>query len=99
MIPHTTGLMKKDPEMGVQALSPLYKQGRIRLPGKNSNNHLQAFIEQHLHWPMGKYDDQVMADWFVEAQWDNVSIKINRAPALWRPTWMKESERGLRVGT
>lgn len=98
MIPHTTGLMKRDPDMGVQALSPLYRQGRVRLPGRGGNAHLQAFIEQHLHWPMGKYDDQVMADWFVEAQWSNVSVKVNRTPALWRPTWVRGSERGLRIG-
>lgn len=99
MVPHTTGLMKSDPELGVQSLSPLYKDGRVRLPGKNSNNHLQAFIEQHLHWPSGKYDDQVMADWFVEAKWSEVSVKIHGGPSLWRPTWLKGSERGLRVGT
>src|ERR1044071_9032832 len=96
LIPHTTGLMKSDPELGVQSLTPLFRDGKIRLPGKGGNNHLQAFIEQHLHYPAGKWTDQVMACWFLEAQWQSVSGRFQKSPSLWRPSWMRNNERGLK---
>lgn len=94
-VPHTTTIKKNDPQYGVQALSPLFQFGQMRLPGKGENPHLQEFIGQLLAWPTLKYDDLLMSCYFLEAAWQNVSVNFQKTPTFWRPSWMRNERRGI----
>lgn len=94
-MPHTTTLKKNDPDYGVQALRSMFQFGKLRLPGKGEHEHLNEFLSQCYAWPAGKYDDLVMSAYFLEAQWQNVSIPLRRASTLWTPTWLRGRERGI----
>lgn len=95
-VPHQTGILKNDPDYGVQALAPLFQYGKVRLPGRGENEGVNDFVQQLLQWPdTGKYNDLVMSAWFLEAQWNNISWGHRNTPRLWTPSWMKETTRGL----
>jgi hypothetical protein len=70
VIPHSTGLNKLDPVMGVWSLGVDFKAGRIRLPygdsdGRYASDHL---INEVLAYPYGDTDDVVMSLWFMKAR-------------------------------
>ena len=69
LIRHTTGGQNKsDPEYGVQTLAPVYKSGRVRLPGNlidGSRSKVAPFIKELTEYPHGNTTDMVMAHWFL----------------------------------
>ncbi len=97
LIPHTTTIKKNDENYGVQSLRTLFEFGKIRLPGRGENEHLNEFINQCYAYPTGKYNDLVMSAYFLEAQWSNVCSPLRQTPTLWTPNWLRSSPRGLRA--
>ena len=99
LIPHYTHSRNKgDPDYGVQMLAPLYKHGRIRLPGKQRTEarpHALLLVNEVTKWSPDGHgsatDDCVMAQWFLEHNLPNISLPKGNETPLWRPTWMKEA--------
>ena len=99
LIPHYTHSRNKgDPDYGVQMLAPLYKHGRVRLPGKQRTEarpHALLLVNEVTKWSADGHgsatDDCVMAQWFLEHNLPNISLPKGNVTPLWRPTWMKEA--------
>ena len=74
--PHTTGVNKADPVMGVEGLLPTrYMSGLKHLPKKQGMevlNFLRAFEKELTTYPFSETDDCVMADWLGEHNLDHV---------------------------
>ena len=65
LIGHQTTNNKSDPKYGVQALAPLYRSGRVRLPGRlDARLASLKLVDEVTKWPFGSTDDQVMSQWF-----------------------------------
>lgn len=67
LVAHDTTNNKSDPNYGVQALGPLYRSGRVRLPGRQNDGSRLAslkLVDEVTKWPKGSSDDQVMSQWF-----------------------------------
>lgn len=67
LVAHDTTNNKSDPKYGVQALAPLYRSGRVRLPGRQNDGSRLAslkLVDEVTKWPQGSSDDQVMSQWF-----------------------------------
>lgn len=96
LIPHQTHVNKSDPELGITALKPLYKYGKIRLPspGARGNIHYQVrnLYEEVTTWPDGRTDDCVMAQWFLEWNLPNLVPRAEPLPRMWRPSWLKKAD-------
>jgi len=96
LIPHYTHSRNKgDPKYGVQMLAPLYRSGRVRLPGKQgtaARPHSLLLINEVTKWnPEGtgsRTDDCVMAQWFFEHNLEKLYTPYIDLPKQWRPTWM-----------
>jgi len=95
LIPHFTARNKADPKYGVQMLGPLYRHGRIRLPGKQNTHariHSMLLTNEVTKWnPEGtgsRTDDQVMAQWFLEHNIDKLYDLDEEPTTLWRPSWL-----------
>jgi hypothetical protein len=93
IIGHDTGLNKLDPEYGPQMLAGLYRSGRVRLPGKQFTGARLAsmkLVDEVTRWPEGRYDDCVMAEWFLEFQMQRQYVDHEPQPKAWRPSWLRE---------
>lgn len=69
IVRHNTGVNKLDASLGVSSLSTIYRQGRVRLPGKQTDGSRLAslkLVDEVTRHPHGGTDDQVMAQWFGE---------------------------------
>jgi hypothetical protein len=91
IIGHETHRNKADPKMGVTSLAPHYRFGRKRLPGKQMDPGRPAamkLVDEVTKWPLGRYDDCVMADWMGE--WNLPQIWQPQRPRAVqrRPSWM-----------
>ena len=99
LVPHYTHSRNKgDPKYGVQMLAPLYRLGRIRLPGKQRTDarpHSLLLVNEVTKWnPEGtgsRTDDCVMAQWFVEHNLEKLYTPMSEPLKLWRPSWVTES--------
>ena len=96
LVPHYTHSRNKgDPKYGVQMLAPLWKVGRIRLPGRRDTEarpHSLLLVNEVTKWNAegtgARTDDCVMAQWFFEHNLDNLhtpTIVNNRQK---RPSWI-----------
>lgn len=98
LIPHQTHRNKGDSQYGVQMLAPLYKQGKIRLPGKQrtaARPHSLLLVNEVTKWnPEGtgsRTDDEVMAQWFVEYNLERLwTPSIENMKRQWRPSWLRD---------
>jgi hypothetical protein len=97
---HTTGRLKSDPELGVQALSPVFQRGLIRLPmadalanDASKDPHMHELIKQVTQYPHGTKDDIPMALWFFEANKDKLRPRRKPKTDQARPTFMSAFER------
>jgi hypothetical protein len=95
LVPHYTSRNKGDPKYGVQMLAPLYRHGRIRLPGKQGTAariHSLLLINEVTKWnPEGtgsRTDDCVMAQWFLEHNLERLYTPSIESPLQQRPSWM-----------
>lgn len=94
IVPHTTTVKKLDPEFGPLILQNAWKTGRVRLPGSNVTNARVAslkLVDEVTRYPSGRYDDQVMAEWFLEANLPSIASSSLSIPRRWVPTWMKRA--------
>lgn len=92
----TTGANKSDAKYGVHALAPLYRDGRIRLPGRQGDNSRLAslkLVDEVTKHPFGTTDDQVMSQWFGVWNLERLYTPANLAPVRLHPGLA--SHRGL----
>jgi hypothetical protein len=69
VVPHKTGLNKRDSQTGVEALLPnLFRQGLMRIPRGDSESlrFAQSYAKELVSYPEGLTSDLVMATWFSE---------------------------------
>ena len=97
LVPHYTHSRNKgDPKYGVQMLAPLYKAGRVRLPGKQqtaARPHSLLLVNEVTKWnPEGtgsRTDDCVMAQWFMEHNLEKIyTPSMENVARQWRPSWL-----------
>ena len=65
--PHYTNRGNKpDPELGVQAMSPIFENGEVHIPWGNpaSQRKMQPLVDELIQYP-GRTTDTVMATWFA----------------------------------
>lgn len=100
IIGHTTGTKKKDPDLGVQTLGPIYRRGQIRIPmrdslvnGVNRDLIMHQLIKQVTQYPNGTHDDIPMSQWFFEANSDKFRPRIGENGQLTRPGFAQAFER------
>jgi len=93
LIPHQTAANKSDPEYGIEVLKPIYRYGQVRLPYRAGPAYLASakLIEEVTHWPMGRSDDCVMAQWFLEWHLPRLLPVGKLLPRMQRPTWLREA--------
>jgi len=76
---HYTSLEKKiDSKLGIEAMAPMMENGYFRVPYKSMGDKRKCkeLVEEFIYWPLGQYDDIVMASWF---SWRVIErIKRNR---------------------
>ena len=96
LVPHYTHSRNKgDPKYGVQMLAPLWRVGRIRLPGKQRTEarpHSLLLVNEVTRWnPEGtgaRTDDCVMAQWFLEHNLEKLYVPQATGVKQWRPSWV-----------
>jgi hypothetical protein len=96
LVPHYTHSKNKgDPKYGVQMLAPLYRTGRVRLPGKQGSAarpHSLLLVNEVTKWnPEGtgsRTDDCVMAQWFFEHNLEKIHTPEVESVRQWRPSWL-----------
>lgn len=99
IIPHSTQRNKTDSEFGVQMLAPLYREGKIRLPGKDAGMvgavKLIDEVTRYTGDPATgtRTDDCIMAQWFFEFQLPHIKGRFSRPKKAWRPTWFNGQPR------
>lgn len=86
---------KPDPKYGPQVLANVYRHGKVRLPGRQLTRARFTslkLVDQVTKWPRGAYDDQVMAQWFLNWRLPRLA-KVELADTgghLWTPpSWAK----------
>lgn len=74
ILPHSTGARKLDPDLGIWIVGPHWEHGRVRLPGANPavREAVRPLVEQVTQAPYGKLSDQMMAEWFMEANMHHI---------------------------
>ena len=98
LVPHYTHSRNKgDPKYGVQMLAPLWRLGRVRLPGKQNTQarpHSLLLINEVTRWNAegtgARTDDCVMAQWFLEHNLEKLYIPSIVNDRQWRPTWISD---------
>ena len=95
---YTHSRNKGDPKYGVQMLAPLWRLGRVRLPGKQNTEarpHSLLLINEVTRWnPEGtgsRTDDCVMAEWFLEHNLEKIYVPSIINNRQWRPTWISSA--------
>lgn len=88
IIPHQTTSNKSDPNYGVWSLAPHYRFGRIRLPAAGqAKMAVQRLVNEVTRYPDARYDDQVMAQWFMEWNLPRLSVAGVEEAVMDRPSW------------
>lgn len=95
VIPHTTGINKLNPELGVQSTKNWFKHGNIRLPGKNdgSRSLVMPLVEEATRYqpskPKATSDDCLMMLWFMTFHYTKIAkpARHGEKPKLSVPSW------------
>jgi hypothetical protein len=76
-------------------LAPLWRVGRVRLPGKQRTEarpHSLLLVNEVTRWnPEGtgaRTDDCVMAQWFLEHNLEKLYVPQAAGVKQWRPSWI-----------
>jgi hypothetical protein len=97
LVSHNTGRNKADAEMGVHALAPQFRHGRVRLPGHNlTRPYVLPLYNEVTRYPDSATTDLTMACWFL--LWNAPQLftrKIAKPPTFNRPSWIRERQRGF----
>ena len=87
------------PKYGVQMLAPLWRVGRVRLPGKQNTEarpHSMLLVNEVTRWNAegtgARTDDCVMAQWFLEHNLEKLCIPTMINNRQWRPSWMSNDD-------
>jgi hypothetical protein len=96
LVPHYTHSRNKgDPKYGVQMLAPLWRVGRVRLPGKQRTEarpHSLLLVNEVTRWNAegtgARTDDCVMAQWFLEHNLEKLYVPQTDGAKQWRPSWI-----------
>lgn len=89
VIAHATTQNKSDATYGIRSMSPLFKSGRVRLPGNQDDGSRLAslkLVDEATRWPNGATDDTVLAMWFGWWNLESISSPWGRAIQT-RPSW------------
>lgn len=94
IIPHETTSTKSDLKYGVTSLGAHWRYGRVRLPGRDLASRAVArlLVDEVTHYGVGghvgaRYDDQVMAEWFLEWNLPNLATPRASNTRYDRPSW------------
>jgi hypothetical protein len=82
VIKHDSHRNKTDPKYGVQALGPLYRHGRVRLPGdvtSGSRKKVTQLVTEVTRYPESNTEDCLMAQWFGEFNLSSIA-PVNSGP-------------------
>jgi hypothetical protein len=100
VVPHTTGANKADPNFGVEILGPLYREGKVRLPGFGlGKTNSVKLISEVTHYRVGviggglRYSDCMMSQWFFENNLPNIRSRVREVQAATRPSWVQPRQR------
>lgn len=94
VLPHQTSKTKQDPKFGVQRLAPLYRFGKVRLPGAaDARTTSLKLIDEVQKYPLGRYFDLGMSQWFVEVALPKIKPTTKSLPMLPRPSWQRHGAR------
>lgn len=94
VIPHQTSKTKQDPKFGVQRLAPLYRFGKVRLPGAPAARTTSLkLIDEVQKYPLGRYFDLGMSQWFVEVALPKLRPRSKDLPLLPRASWQRRGAR------
>lgn len=99
IVRHNTGTNKLDDKLGVSVLSTVYRQGRVRLPGKQTDDSRITslkLVDEVIRHPHGRTDDQVMAQWFGEWNLERLYTPANYEAPRMHGAW-GAVDRGLRL--
>ncbi len=98
VVPHTTGINKLDPQLGIQGVRDWFRHGRIRLPGNNdgSRHTVMPIVTEATRYepakPKARPDDCLMMLWFMTFHYAKLTKDWNRdpnrQPALAVPSWL-----------
>jgi transcriptional regulator with XRE-family HTH domain len=85
----TQGANKNQALYGIGSLPSHFKYGRVRLPygDEMARRVANRMIEEVLAYPRGRYDDAVMAYWFLEWNLPHLSLPHATTPRQWVPSW------------
>jgi hypothetical protein len=96
---HTGGHNKSDPKLGVGALAPEFRHGRIRLPGHPlTKPFVLPIYSEVTRYPDSATTDMVMSLWFL--LWNRERLFRQRMTEPYRfarPEWIQDRRRGLRA--
>ena len=100
LVPHYTHSKNKgDPKYGVQMRAPLWRVGRVRLPGKQNTEarpHSMLLVNEVTRWNAegtgARTDDCVMAQWFLEHNLEKLYLPTMINTRQWRPSWMSNDD-------
>lgn len=95
LVAHETHRNKSDPDYGVQMLGPKWRDGQVRLPGKQGNPGRMAsmrLVDEVLRYPNSATTDCVMGAWFFEHNLDRLYTPTpTDGVRLKRPSWMRRA--------
>lgn len=101
IVGHYTGAQNKsDPKLGVGALAPEYRHGRVRLPGAPlTRTQIVPLYNEVTRYPDSATTDCTMAQWFL--LWNTARLFPERPSEPYRfnrPSWLRGVHRGMGVG-
>lgn len=94
--PHTTGVNKLDPDLGLKSLQAPFKFGNIRLPGRNDGSRATVMplyneaTKYEPAKPKARRTDCLMTTWFMEFHYDRICRADDEdkpPPRSPRPRW------------
>lgn len=92
VVPHTTSRTKLDPEIGPDIIRDHFRFGRVRIPRSQAGDtriQTNKLIDQLRNYRNMRYDDQVMACWFLFAHLPHLVVTHDPDLRLRRPRFIQ----------
>lgn len=97
LVAHDTHRNKSDPKLGVTALAPHYRHGKVRLPGHwVTRKPVMALYNEVTRYPDAATTDLLMSHWFL--LWNAPRLftpQLANPYQFNRPTWIRSRTRGV----
>ncbi|HUR18908.1 MAG TPA: hypothetical protein VMZ51_08245 [Acidimicrobiales bacterium] len=89
LIAHDTHRNKADATYGITTIGSHWRFGRVRLPGRTAEARAasQLLVDEVTRYPMARYDDQVMAQWFLFWNLPRLVVQNSAQMRYDRPEW------------